>query len=120
MPTRSTGSSTNATIESYDSIFALSDLFHEPPNFSPETLGTNAAGLPRNLGLSKALALLRARCLVLKEQIAQVRQIWRPTPAGTDLGAQKTADLLRQRQQTVPRLPREIDRLGSPLCELVE
>ena len=54
--------------------FALSDLFHEPPNNS-ETFGTNAPGLVRNLGLSKALALLRARCLVLKEQIAQVRQI---------------------------------------------
>jgi len=26
-------------VESYDSLFALSDLFHEPPNFSPETVG---------------------------------------------------------------------------------
>jgi hypothetical protein len=51
-----------------------------------ETLGTDASVLRRNLGCCKALALLRARCLVLKEHCSRIHQICGPTSAGQILG----------------------------------
>jgi hypothetical protein len=121
VPTLGPGSSTNANVRVFRlSLSPCPTYFDKPPNFSWNPSARMPRGSEGIWGSSKALALLRARCLVLKEHSSRFHRTCRPTSAWADPRAQKTADSQRQRQTTVPRLPRRIDRLGALLCELFE
>src|SRR5438093_5844434 len=83
--------------------------------------GTEAAGPSGIWRSSKALALLRARCLVLKEHCSRYSpDLVGPLRPGQILGCKKPLTHTCQRQTTVPRIHRRIDRLGTLPCELFD